>query len=167
MAAIGLVSLRYLDHDNAYRRQLASWYTEMLGDHPLIELVPVAPACESSRHLFQIQIEHRDEVMAALNLVGVYPGVHYRDNTLYRMYADGAPCPRAQRASNQLVSLPMHLRVTRDGVQHVCNSLKQIIAHMSPEKQARGQVHGAHANIKSPHIGGIRATNGQVLDKTR
>ena len=164
MAAIGLVSLRYLDHDNAYRRQLAAWYTEMLGDHPLIESVPVAPGCESSRHLFQIQIDHRDEVMAALNSVGVYPGVHYRDNTLYRMYADGrlAPTPSA---SNRLVSLPMHLRVTRAGVQHICDSLKQIIAHMSPDKQTFGQVHGAHANVKSPHIGRILATNAQVFGR--
>src|SRR5262249_19609134 len=30
MAAIGLVALQYLDQDNAYRRQVAAWYDEML-----------------------------------------------------------------------------------------------------------------------------------------
>ena len=31
MAGIGLVSLKYLDADNAYRRQLAAWYDERSG----------------------------------------------------------------------------------------------------------------------------------------
>ena len=31
MAAMGLVSLKYLDQDNAYRRQLAEWYDEGPG----------------------------------------------------------------------------------------------------------------------------------------
>ena len=163
MAAIGLVSLRYLDQDNAYRRQLAAWYTEMLADHPLIGIVPVAPGCESSRHLFQIQIEHRDEVMAALNSVGVYPGVHYRDNTLYRMYADSEPCPASQLASDRLVSLPIHLRLTHAGVRHVCDSLKGIAAHMSIDKRAVAQVHGAHTNLIRPHSSRIEVRNGHGL----
>ena len=119
MAGIGLVSLRYLDQDNAYRRQIAAWYSALLAGQPGVEIIPVTAGCESSRHLFQIQVDDRDEVMVALNAVDIYPGVHYRDNTLYRMYAGGPPCPRAERASGRLISLPMHMRLTRRDVERV------------------------------------------------
>lgn len=29
---MGIVALKYLDQDNAYRRQLRSWYQELLKD---------------------------------------------------------------------------------------------------------------------------------------
>ena len=41
MAAMGLVSLKYLDRDNSYRRQLAEWYQQQLADDDLIRVIPV------------------------------------------------------------------------------------------------------------------------------
>src|SRR6185369_10064306 len=113
MAAIGLVQLRYLDRDNAYRRQLASWYQEQLAGADGCRMIPVAAGCESSRHLFQILINNRDELISSLHTHAIYPGVHYRDNTEYRMYAHASgSCPKAHQASSQLLSLPMHLGLT-------------------------------------------------------
>ena len=113
MAAIGLVQLRHLDRGNAYRRQLASWYEGLLADIAGCKIVPASAECESSRHLFQILINNRDELMSALHERDIYPGVHYRDNTDYRMYAYASgSCPKAHRASSQLLSLPMHLGLT-------------------------------------------------------
>jgi len=121
MAAIGLVQLKYLDKDNAYRRQLARWYTERLKNIDKVRLVTVASNCESSRHLFQIRVSNRDELMLALNECGIYPGVHYRDNTEYRMYSYGkGSCPNASAASDEILSLPMHLGVTYDAVEEIC-----------------------------------------------
>lgn len=137
MAAMALVSLKYLDQDNAYRRQVAAWYADRFADVPGIEIVPIAKGCESSRHLFQIQVDDRDEVMAALNSVGVYPGVHYRDNTLYRMYSGGPACPNAARASNRLVSLPLHMRLQRKDVDRVARSVTDIVAHREAGKVRR------------------------------
>ncbi|WP_431821619.1 DegT/DnrJ/EryC1/StrS family aminotransferase [Burkholderia sp. F1] len=118
MAAIGLVQLKYLDNDNAYRRQLANWYEELLSGHEKIRLVTISEGCESSRHLFQVRVKNRDELMLALNEHEVYPGVHYRDNTEYRMYASGkGQCPNAHAASNEILSLPMHMRVSRKDVE--------------------------------------------------
>jgi dTDP-4-amino-4,6-dideoxygalactose transaminase len=129
MAAIGLVSLKYVDPDNAYRRQLAAWYDEFLGVEPRIERIPVAPGCESARHLYQIMVDRRDEVMLALNDNKIYPGVHYRDNTVYKMYnyAQGA-CPRAARASDRLISLPLHPRLNYQLVKTISEVLLEIVA---------------------------------------
>lgn len=126
MAVIGLVSLRYLDRDNAYRRQLAAWYTEALKDVPGVRIVPIAEDCESSRHLFQIRVDQRDQVMLAFHEFEIYPGVHYRDNTEYRMYSQGAgTCPEAAKASREILSLPMHMNVTHTDVKKVASVLAE------------------------------------------
>jgi len=71
-------------------------------------------------------------VIVGLNERGVFPGVHYRDNMLYRMYAFAAgSCPRASRASEQLISLPLHLRLGREEVRRVGEALRQAVAARS------------------------------------
>lgn len=128
MAAIGLVELKYVDQTNSYRRQIADWYDEVLKDEPSITRIAVAPGCVSSRHLYQIMVDRRDEIMLALNQAQIYPGVHYRDNTLYKMYADSQhTCPKAAYASDHIISLPMHMRLGYQQVYHVASTLKQIV----------------------------------------
>lgn len=124
MAAIALVSLKYLDRDNAYRRQLASWYMEALKNAPNIRMVLTATNCESSRHLFQVRIKNRDEMMAILNSHEIYPGVHYRDNTEYRMYSYGKEtCPESLLASSEILSLPMHMNLTKLDIEKIARVL--------------------------------------------
>lgn len=127
MAGIGLVSLKYLEQDNAYRRQIADWYDEGLAGAAGIEAVPMSLDCEPARHLYQVQVDRRDDVMVALNQAQIFPGVHYRDNTLYGMYADQPPCPRARRASERIISLPLHVRLDRGDVARVCDTLRSVV----------------------------------------
>lgn len=128
IASIALVQLKYLDRDNAYRRTLAGWYRERLSKHPeLVELIRIPEGCESSCHLFQILVQNRDEMILALNSAGIYPGVHYADNTQYRMYAYAAgTCPRASYVSDHVISLPMHLRLTYEDVSYICDQVIRI-----------------------------------------
>jgi dTDP-4-amino-4,6-dideoxygalactose transaminase len=129
MAAIGLVQLRYLDRDNGTRRQIASWYRERLSGVAGATLTEVPAGCEPSTHLFTIRVAHRDDLILGLNSQGIYPGVHYRDNTEYPPYRFGAgSCPRAARASRELLSLPMHLRLTREDVDRVASAIRSHLA---------------------------------------
>jgi dTDP-4-amino-4,6-dideoxygalactose transaminase len=120
MAAIGLVQLKYLDQDNSYRRQLATWYRQYLSGTKNVALVPMTSGIESATHLFQVRVANRDELMLALNESEVYPGVHYRDNTEYTMYnyAQGT-CPTSAKASSEILSLPMHMGVTHADVEKI------------------------------------------------
>ncbi len=129
MAAIALVQLRYLDRDNAYRRQIAGWYRTGFEKHrDKIKLVNIPFDCESSCHLFQIIVENRDEMMLALNQQEIYPGVHYVDNTEYRMYAYASgTCPNARYISEHVISLPMHMRLTYEDVQKIINTVIDFI----------------------------------------
>ncbi|WP_433766936.1 DegT/DnrJ/EryC1/StrS family aminotransferase [Pseudomonas putida] len=120
MAAMGLVQLKYLDRDNAYRRQIAKWYRENLSGIDNVRFIDINPECESSTHLVQIRINNREEMMLALNEHQIYPGVHYRDNTEYRMYAHGkGTCPKAALASQEIISLPVHLGLSKADVDTV------------------------------------------------
>lgn len=131
IAAIGIVGLRYLDEDNAYRRQLAAWYQNEIGAALGDRIVPIAPGCESSRHLFQVLLDRRNDVLDGLAENHVYAGVHYRDNKEYRMYRHAfGDCPKARRASSETISLPLHLGMTHDDVirvsQSLLNTLRQL-----------------------------------------
>lgn len=129
MAAIGLVQLKHLDRDNAYRRQLAEWYSKGFEEYSdKIKLVDIPENCESSRHLFQIIVEDRDGLMAYLNEHEIYPGVHYVDNTEYKMYAYAkGTCPNAAYVSNHVISLPIHIRLTYEDVQAVIKNVVEFV----------------------------------------
>jgi dTDP-4-amino-4,6-dideoxygalactose transaminase len=69
--------------------------------------------------------------MLALNQAEIYPGVHYRDNTLYGMYAYArGSCPRAHLASDQVISLPMHIRLSYTDASYVAETLKKIVCRL-------------------------------------
>jgi len=126
MAAIGLIQLRYLDRDNAYRRQLAMWYDNGFIGNDNVKPVKVTPGCESSRHLYIIQVQDRDGLIQHLNNNEIYPGVHYRDNTDYDMYsyAQGG-CPQAAEYSKTILSLPMHMKLSKSDVEYICKVVKE------------------------------------------
>lgn len=129
MAAIALVQLKYLDQDNAYRRQVVAWYDADLAGTAGIRRIPLAPGCESATHLIQIRVKNRDALIVELNRNEVYPGVHYRDNTEYAMYSYGkGTCPEAHAASAQIVSLPLHLHLERRDVTAITDLLVRHVA---------------------------------------
>jgi dTDP-4-amino-4,6-dideoxygalactose transaminase len=126
MASLALVGLKYLEQGNAYRRQIAEWYDQAFKDNPKITLVKQTADMASARHLYQIVVEHRDEMLLYLNDLDIYPGVHYRDNTLYPMYkyANGT-CPKAHAFSDKLLSLPMHLKLTHEDVLKITRAINE------------------------------------------
>lgn len=130
IASIALVQLRRLDADNAFRNKVAQMYTEAFAPYSdKITLVNVPEGCDTSRHLFQIIVENRDELLTFLNSRDIFPGVHYIDNTEYRMYsyAQGT-CPKAAYYSDHILSLPLHLNLTEEEVKEVIDAVIEFIS---------------------------------------
>ena len=76
----------------------------------------------------QVLVDNRDQVMLALNAQRIYPGVHYQDNTFYSMYGSAkGSCPRSVEASQRLLSLPLHLRLSHADVARVSDVLTQTL----------------------------------------
>lgn len=126
MAALGIVGLKYLDIDNAYRRQLAQWYLDELQLLNIpVSMIPIPYGCESSTHIFPILTKRRDDLMAYLNSVEVYPGVHYQSNLNYSLYNSANVCDRAKKASESLISLPLHMNMTFHDVRRICAIIRK------------------------------------------
>lgn len=119
-AAMCLVSLKYLDQDNDYRRMLAKIYGKLLADQPGIQLIWHSPEIVSSRHLFQIACENRDELMDKLSRNQIYPGVHYVANTSYDLYKSYTSyAKKADFYSQRLISLPLHLDLSEADIERI------------------------------------------------
>ena len=120
MAAIALVQLKYLDRDNARRREIVTMYDKGFAGNPKIRIVRAPHAEECSFHIYELLVPDREGLLAAMAENEIYGGVHYRDNTEYSMYryAEGS-CPKAAEASQHLISMPLHMWLTDEDVEKV------------------------------------------------
>lgn len=125
-AAIAMVGLKYLQQDNEQRRWLARQYASLLAGCE-VEFVPQPDGCLSAQHLLQVRVGNRLEVLARLHQDGIYPGVHYRDNTEHPLFAQYGPSgPRTRSASAELLSLPLHLHLGAPDLGRVSAALRGV-----------------------------------------
>jgi dTDP-4-amino-4,6-dideoxygalactose transaminase len=128
-ASIGLVQLKYLEQDNDRRREIAELYDYLLKDTQEVKRVTHSPECKSSRHLYQIRVNNRDRVMQHFYSNDIYPGVHYVDNTEYPPYSESkGTCPEAARISQEVITLPIHLKLSNEDCHRVTSVLLEALA---------------------------------------
>lgn len=126
MAAMGIVGLKYLDQDNSYRHELVKLYNELLKDIKEISVIPSSDyTSTSSKHLHQIVLHKndRDELLDFLYKNSIYPGVHYVNNLNYPMYSGN--CPKAADMSSKLLTLPLHIHLTKEDIVYIVNKIKE------------------------------------------
>ncbi len=130
MAGIGIAQLRHLEAGNTRRRQIVARYENGLKQEGGLSFIEHLADCESSRHLFQVRTARRDELIDCLASRKINPGVHYRANTRFTMYRYGlGTCPEAERADQELISLPLHLRLSDDDVGRVIEEVRAFYGH--------------------------------------
>ena len=138
-AALGLVQLRKLDAMNEARRRNAMLLNEGLKDTGLI--LPVEkPGFRHVYHQYVVRVDpervgvDRDELAKRLRHSGVETAVHYPraipDQPLYRSL--GYPpadkiCPNAAQAARQVLSLPVHPRLTKQDVEYVIKAVRRAL----------------------------------------
>lgn len=111
-AALGRSQLEQLGRFIQRRNELADRYRELLADAPVV-LPPAAPeGWTHGYHLFALRVRERDRVFAELRAAGVGVQVHYVPIHHHPVYvstlAGGASFPRADRAYDELLSIPMY-----------------------------------------------------------
>ncbi|KFF60159.1 erythromycin biosynthesis sensory transduction protein eryC1 [Cryobacterium sp. MLB-32] len=111
--------LRRLDAWNAARRVAAARYAELLADVPDVRVPRVRPGNEDVWHLYVVQVEERDRVLAELGAAGVGAGIHYPTPLhLTAAYAGlgyrEGEFPVAEAAAERILSLPMFPHLTAD-----------------------------------------------------
>lgn len=119
-AAVGLAQLALLEAENARRAAIAGHYRKRLATVPGVTLLRQDMDRSSSNWLFSLLAENRDELVKKLDAAGIETGVHFRRNDDYRIF-ERAELPATEWFSLRQLSLPMHLRLTDDDIDYVCD----------------------------------------------
>ncbi len=124
-AAILRVKLKYLDEENAGRREFARTYNERLTS-PSLRLPECLGEVEHVYHQYVVRCEDRDRLRDYLREQGVGALIHYPVPVhLQPAYRNRAAVHRGvlqetELAARQVLSLPMHPQLGREQVKRVC-----------------------------------------------
>jgi dTDP-4-amino-4,6-dideoxygalactose transaminase len=128
-AAALLVKLPLLAGWSAARRANAAWYDRAFADVPEIVTPFVDPRSESIYNQYTIRVPRRDALMAHLKAQGIgcavyYPlPLHLQPCFAYLGYIEGQ-CPEAERASAEVLSLPVFPEMTEAMRDEVASTVR-------------------------------------------
>ena len=123
-AAIGAVALGELEGRNARRSEIAGLYRERLEGVSGVTLLDQPNDRSSSNAMFCILVEQRDDLMASLGDQDIHTGVHFRRNDTFGPFRE-ADLPNTEWFWQRELSLPMHLDLTDDDIEQVCNVIEK------------------------------------------
>ncbi|MDC0831664.1 DegT/DnrJ/EryC1/StrS family aminotransferase [Geitlerinema sp. CS-897] len=131
-AAILSVKLPHLPRWNQARRQVAQWYNELLSEVLEVTTPQVRPDVEHVYHLYVLQLDNRDRILAHLKDSGISAGIHYpiplHEQPAYnylRLTPDSLPV--IHHAAHRILSLPIYPEVSQEQVFHVVETLKAFL----------------------------------------
>jgi dTDP-4-amino-4,6-dideoxygalactose transaminase len=131
-AAMLRVKLRYLDQWNDARREKAALYNELLKDTPV-----VTPYHAEDRkhiyHLYIIQAEERDALMAYLKEQGISCGVYYpvplHRQEVYKDLGYGEnSLPNAEYMANRTFAIPLYPELPEEEMVRIAETIKKFYA---------------------------------------
>lgn len=128
-AAILLVKLRRLDSWNRQRREQAALYKELLKNTDLV--LPIeSDGAFHVFHLFVVRSKQRDALQKFLAKNGVSTAIHYPTPIhLVPSFANlgyqKGDFPVAERASKEILSLPLYPELTWEEIEKVAETIKK------------------------------------------
>jgi dTDP-4-amino-4,6-dideoxygalactose transaminase len=139
-ATVLRAKLRRLDSWNAARRAAADRYAEMLAGVEGVRVPLVREGNEDVWHLYVVQVDERDRVLAETNAAGVGTAIHYPTPVhLTQAYAGlgyrQGQFPVAEAAADRILSLPMFPHLTAEQQERVVVALRASVA--APDLLAR------------------------------
>ncbi|MGZ8456015.1 MAG: DegT/DnrJ/EryC1/StrS family aminotransferase [Gemmatirosa sp.] len=128
-AAVLRAKLPHLAGWSARRRENAAYYDAALADVTELHTPYVAPENESIYNQYTVRTERRDDLQAHLKTRGIgssiyYPlPLHLQPCFAYLGYREGQ-CPEAERASREVLSLPIFPELTRAQLDEVIGAVR-------------------------------------------
>lgn len=123
-AAILSVKLKKLDLWNERRTKIASLYTKLLSDLPLITPIDLGENYKSNYHLYVIKTKKRDQLLKYLDLNGVHCGIHYpiplhKQKALEFLGYKKNDFPITSKLANEILSLPIYPQLKNSEVVYI------------------------------------------------
>ena len=131
-AAVLRVKLRYLTYWNEKRRHVAGLYNTYLASTPAT--LPVAhPDAGHVYHLYVVQVEDRNMVLAGLKAAGIMAGIHYPvplhiQPVYHHMGIVPENLPVTQSLADRILSLPIYPEITEVQVRRIADTLRTLIS---------------------------------------
>ncbi|POQ98375.1 aminotransferase DegT [Alkalispirochaeta sphaeroplastigenens] len=131
-AAILKVKLRHFDDEVVRRQQVADWYTaEFTGTQGIVTPV-ILDHNTSVWAQYTIRVANRPAVQAVLQERGIPTAVHYpiplhRQDAFADHAQHGVEVPHTEKASAEVLSLPMHPFMTAEDVILVADAVKEAV----------------------------------------
>jgi len=125
------VKLNYLEDWNSGRQENASYYNQRLADLP-VETPFFADYADHVYHQYVIRVQDRDEVVEQLQDKGIGAGVHYPQPLHLQAglsqlnYSEG-DLPVAEKAAQEVLSLPVFSLLSAEQKNYVCDCLADIL----------------------------------------
>jgi len=133
-AAILRVKLPHLEAWNEARRQHAGTYRRLIGEQGLggLRLPEERPGCQHAYHLYVIRSAQRDQLASALTQQGIgvqvtYPLALSLQPALAFLGHRPGDFPMAERATMEVLSLPMYPELTPPLLQQVVGELARAL----------------------------------------
>lgn len=128
-AAIGLVQLGKLKDYTAIRQKNAKRLTEGLQNIEGIRCPTTKKDCEHVFHQYTIRSQKRDELASFLNQKEIGTGIHYpipiHKQPLYQELGYADVLPESEKASLEVLSLPVHPQLSESEIDIIIDSVKE------------------------------------------
>lgn len=131
-AAVLKVKLKHFDREVAHRQQVADWYDTALQDCAGIVRPTILAHNQSVWAQYTIRVSNRVQLQQQLKERGIPTSVHYpiplhRQEAFAHLAQHRIEVPHAERASMEVVSLPMHPFMTKADVSAVTDAVQASI----------------------------------------
>lgn len=126
-AAVGLAQLAKVDAWNDRRRANAAWLDMHLAGLDGIQTPRVRPGAWHVYHQYTLRVRDRAALLPILAERGIGVGIHYptpiHQQPLYQRLGYADALPEAERASREVLSLPVHPSLTDGDLRCIAEAL--------------------------------------------
>ena len=125
-AAVGRVMLSRLDAFDENRRAIAAHYNKRLSG--VVQTPVERPATRAVYHMYVVRAERRADLQKFLSKQGIETGIHYpiachQQPAVTSRFANLPRLPQTEKVVNDILSLPIHGRMTIAEADLVCDAV--------------------------------------------
>ena len=137
-AALVLAQLAHIDEWQRRRQTYTDFYNQGLANIEGLQPLQVKPDRRSAYHLYVVMADRaqlgisRDDMLNRLASAGIGVGVHFRSLTVQKFYREKygfqeGDFPVAERASEQVLSLPLYPAMHESDVERVIHTVHEVL----------------------------------------
>jgi dTDP-4-amino-4,6-dideoxygalactose transaminase len=137
-AALALAQLAHIDDWQQRRAAYTDLYNQGFADIDGLQPLQIKNNRRSAYHLYVVMVDStqlglsRDELLNRIAAEGIGVGVHFRSLTVQKFYQEKygferGDYPAAERASDQVLSLPLYPAMQERDVEQVIHAVRKVI----------------------------------------